>query len=83
MLSFEADSLSASAGCNGLSGAYAVAGNTLTAGPLAATRMYCAGRMEQEAALGTLLQDGAAIDMDGDRLALSGAGHSLQAVRQP
>jgi len=83
MLSFTADSLSASAGCNGLSGTYAVAGSTLTSGPLAATRMYCDGRMEHETALGTLLQEGATIVLDGDRLALNGAGHRLQAVRQP
>ena len=83
MLSFEADSLSASAGCNGLSGSYALSGSTLTSGPLAATRMYCDGRMEHETALGTLLQEGATVVLDGDRLALSGAGHRLQAVRQP
>jgi heat shock protein HslJ len=39
MLAFTANSLSASAGCNRLGGAYSVVGGKLTAGPLAATRM--------------------------------------------
>lgn len=48
---FEDDRVSGSAGCNQYSGGYAVNGSSLTFGPLAATKMWCAdpeGSMEQE-----------------------------------
>ena len=80
-LAFAADSLSASAGCNRLAGDYTITGTSLAAGPLIATKMYCDGRMEHEAALGALLESGAMIAVDGDRLALTSAEHRLQAVR--
>ncbi len=83
MLAFADDNLSASAGCNRIGGTWSVTGSTLTTGPLMATEMYCEGRMEHEAALGTLLQGGAAIAVDGNRLALTGSGHRLEAVRKP
>ncbi|WP_106639368.1 META domain-containing protein [Allosphingosinicella vermicomposti] len=40
-LNFTADRMNGKAGCNNLSGRYGVAGSTLTAGPIAATKMAC------------------------------------------
>ena len=56
-LAFEADRLSGSAGCNRFSGGYSAADGTLTAGPLAATRMACPGAgMTQENAFFALMR---------------------------
>jgi heat shock protein HslJ/uncharacterized membrane protein len=50
-LQFEAERMSGRFGCNNLSGPYSASGSSLTAGPLAMTRMACANmRFENEAA---------------------------------
>ena len=55
-LTFEAERLSGSAGCNRFSGGYSVADRTLTAGSLMATRMACPGAgMTQESAFFALM----------------------------
>ena len=53
----DGDRLSASVGCNTLSGSVFVNGDTLTLdGPLISTKMYCEGLADAEAALATVLQ---------------------------
>lgn len=42
------NSVNASSGCNKLFGNYTLSGNSLSFGPLGATKMYCEGRMEME-----------------------------------
>jgi heat shock protein HslJ len=55
-LTFDGERLSGSAGCNRIMGGYASDGKTLTAGPLAATRMACHGPgMMQEQAFFALM----------------------------
>ncbi len=55
-LAFDGTRLSGSAGCNRFSGRYTAAGRTLTAGPLVATEMACAGAgMTQEQAFFKLM----------------------------
>lgn len=56
-LTFEADRLSGSAGCNRFSGRYTRDGRTLTAGPLMATEMACPGAgMAQEGAFFAMMR---------------------------
>jgi len=76
-LSFQGDRLGASAGCNSMSGSYAIDGGRLVARQLATTEMGCeAPLMEQDQWLGSLL-DGATITLDGDTLSLAKDGVRL------
>lgn len=74
-LSFEADRLSGSAGCNRFSGDYSVTGRRLTAGPLMATEMACPGAgMAQENAFFELMRDPVRLSFPSDgTLKISGA----------
>jgi heat shock protein HslJ len=73
-LGFEGGAISASAGCNSMSGTYAVDGGTLVARSLATTEMGCdPALMAQDAWLADLLT-GATIGLDGDTLMLTKAG---------
>jgi heat shock protein HslJ len=71
---FTADGkLSGSAGCNRYQGSYQMAGDSLTIGPVASTKMACpdpAGVMEQEAAFLVILENTAAYQIKGDTLVL-------------
>jgi heat shock protein HslJ len=73
--------LNANAGCNGLSGAWREEGGRLIAGPLIATRKFCEGMMEQEAAVSALLSGSPAISQQGDTLTLTSSDHSAELTR--
>jgi heat shock protein HslJ len=82
-LQFGAGRLSGQAGCNRFSGAYAMAGDRLTPGPVIATRMACPGpRMEHERrALQVLSGPVEARHPDGDTLVLTGNGGTIRLRR--
>jgi heat shock protein HslJ len=74
--------LNANVGCNGLSGPWHVEGGRLLLhGPLVATRMFCEGKMEQEAAVGELLSASPTLTILGDTLTLTSTGHTAVLTR--
>lgn len=75
-LTFDGERLSGSAGCNRIMGSYASDGKTLTAGPLAATRMACHGpAMTQEQAVLALLTKPVSLRFTADgQMVLTGEG---------
>jgi heat shock protein HslJ len=76
-LSFEDGRVAAQAGCNSMSGSYAVDGGRLAVGALAMTEMGCdPALMDQDAWLGEFL-DGATIALAGDTLTLARDGVTL------
>jgi heat shock protein HslJ len=76
-LSFRDGQVSASAGCNSMSGAYLIDGGRLIARALATTEMGCEQpRMEQDRWLAGLL-DGSALALDGETLTLAREGVRL------
>jgi heat shock protein HslJ len=83
-LAFAGNQLSASAGCNTISGGWRVQGKRLAARQLAATEMYCAAPlvMDQEAALATLLSSLPRFDVAGDTMRLRSGGHSAELRKQ-
>ena len=82
-LQFGSDRVSGQAGCNRFSGGYAVEGEMLAPGAIAATRMACPGaRMEHEGRV--LRMVGGPVRMsfpDGDTLLLSGNGVTVRLRR--
>jgi heat shock protein HslJ len=81
-LSFQADRLSANAGCNRMAGDWRSKGGQLIAGPLMATKMFCEGRMEQERAVSELLEARPELTVSGDRMTLASSGHSAELQRK-
>jgi heat shock protein HslJ len=86
---FEEDgTMSGSAGCNTYSAPFEVAGETMTVGMAASTRMFCEvpdGIMEQEAQYLAALQNAATYKIAADRLEIrdrEGAGVAYYAVSQ-
>lgn len=79
---FEGDRLSARFGCNSMSGSYRVQGQTLTAGPIAATRMACPDMSFEDEAGRVLSQPVALHWSAGDRLTLSNAAGTVVLRRQ-
>lgn len=85
-LRFAANNVSGSAGCNRFSGSFSLAGNKLTTGPLAATKMACKGAAgKQEAALFALLAASVQISYAADgSMTLSGTkGQTARLVLHP
>jgi heat shock protein HslJ len=78
-LAFGSDGkVSGNMGCNGFSGDYTQADNTLTFGPIMRTLMACEGqRMEQEDAAMQVLMDTATFTLDGDTLTIFSADGSM------
>lgn len=71
-LSFDGDRLSANAGCNTMSGGFAVTDGALVLdGPMAATQMFCDGLMDQETWFSDFLAASPLITQDGDRITLA------------
>lgn len=71
-----AERLNANVGCNGLSGPWRLEGGRLVLrGPLVSTRMFCEGRMEQEAAVGELLSGNPTLTLEGNTLTLTSGDH--------
>ncbi len=76
-LSFDDGRIGANAGCNSMSGSYAVDGGRLVVGALATTEMGCdPPLMDQDAWLAGFL-DGALVTLAGDMLTLAGDGVTL------
>jgi heat shock protein HslJ len=78
----EDGSLSGTAGCNNYTTSYQVEGDSISIGPAATTRKFCAepeGTMEQETLYLAALEQAATYRIDGDRLELRDAGGALQA----
>ena len=81
-LSFTADTLGASAGCNRMGGNYHVKDDRLIAGPLNQTEMFCDGPVwGQEQALSALLVAAPEIRLAGSRLTLISSGHRAEFAR--
>jgi heat shock protein HslJ len=71
---FDGNRISAKFGCNGMSGSYSEAGNVLTVGPMAATRMFCPDpAMSFENQGGVILSQPVTVTSSGDRITLSNA----------
>lgn len=67
--------LTGSGGCNRFTGSYAIEGETLTIGPVAATRMLCPEpAMSAEAALFRVLSEARSFVRDGAELNIAGEG---------
>lgn len=83
-LAFSDRNLSASAGCNSMSGSWRTEGQRLLAGRLAQTEMWCENPqlMEQEQALATLLAAAPRYTLSSDRLELQSGGHSAVLQRR-
>lgn len=83
MLHFTADRLSGLAGCNRFSGGYTQSGETLTIGPVAATRMFCPdpGMDHERRALQLLSGPVRTSYDDGDTLILTGNGGTMRLQR--
>lgn len=84
VLEFTADRISGRAGCNRFSGIYSRAGDTLTPGALATTRMACPSpHMEHEGRALQVLSGPVRISQasDGDALILTGNGGSIRIYR--
>jgi heat shock protein HslJ len=81
-LSLEDEQLSATVGCNGMGGPWRIEQNRLIAGPLAGTRMHCAGPLwDQEQALASLLVAAPTIAYDEGALVLRSNRHSARLTR--
>ena len=79
---FEGDRVSAKFGCNGMSGTYSENGNSLTIGPMAATRMFCPDpAMSFENQGGTILSGPVSVTSNGDRMTLSNANGRIELRR--
>ena len=71
-LSFTADSVSANAGCNTMSGGYTIENDVLIAGPFASTMMACdQALMDQDTAIAAMLEAKPTVALTGDQLVLS------------
>ena len=81
-ITIQADSLSASAGCNGMGSDLTVTPVRLMVGPIISTQMFCDGVMEQERAVGRLLGASPQYKVSGDTLTLTAPGHSAKLVRK-
>jgi heat shock protein HslJ len=84
-IEFEADRLGANAGCNTLSGGYAITDDTLDVGVMASTRMACSDDLAaQDMWLSDFLTSSPSVVLDGDTLTLSGGDTTITLVaRQP
>lgn len=81
-ITIQADSLSASAGCNGMGSNLAITPDRLMVGPVISTQMYCDGVMEQEHAVAKLLGASPSYKVSGDTLTLTSSDHSAKLVRK-
>ena len=81
-LTINAKSLSANAGCNGMSGDLVITPNRLKTGPIISTMMFCDGVMAQEKAVSALLGASPLYKVEGDTLTLTAPGHSAKLARK-
>jgi len=80
-LEFGPDRISATVGCNGLGGDYAIENGRVQAGPFMSTMMFCEGLMEQERAVAKLLESKPTITFSAGKLVLEGGGHRAEFTR--
>lgn len=86
-MQFQAERISATAGCNGLGGTWRIRQGKLVGGPFVSTMMYCQSingddnLMAQERALSALLSATPSIDLTRGKLTLRSLGHSAELVR--
>lgn len=77
-LTFDGDTLSASAGCNTIFGGYELDDGTLTAGPLAQSQMLCEEDLQrQDEWVAELLENGPTVTLVEDVLTVSSATTSV------
>lgn len=78
-LNFANEELTGKAGCNGFSGPFILGGDTLTPGPIVATRMACPPpRMEHERKMLAALGEPVTVRFEsGERLVLAGSGATV------
>ena len=82
-LTFEGGNVSASAGCNTMSGPYEIDDGTLEVGDMAATLIGCPDDLQfQDNTLQDLLTGGPGVTLDGEVLTVSGQGMTLTAREQ-
>jgi len=80
-MNFEAARISAKFGCNGLGANYSQAGDTITAGPVMATRMACPDMSFETQGSAILSQPMRMAWSGGDRVTLSNSGGSIELMR--
>jgi heat shock protein HslJ len=80
-VTFNPDRLSATAGCNGLGGSWEAKDGQLITGPFVSTMMFCDGLMEQERALSQTFGAKPLYVVSGDKLTLTGGGHTVELRR--
>ncbi len=81
ILTIDAKRISANVGCNGLGGDLKIKRDRLITGPIIGTMMYCDGVMVQERQVGELLRQTPRYSVNGDKLTLTGTGHSAALTR--
>jgi heat shock protein HslJ len=82
-LTFEDGNVSASAGCNTMSGPYEIDDGTLEVGDMASTLIGCPDDLQrQDETLQDLLTGGPGMTLDGEVLTISGQGMTLTAREQ-
>ncbi len=69
-LSFTADGLNGSTGCNSFFGGYTLEGTELAVGMLGSTEMFCESLMDQEATILQMLQAAESITVDAETLTI-------------
>ncbi len=69
-LSFTANGISGSTGCNSFFGDYTLEGTDLSVGMLGSTEMFCEGLMDQEATIMQMLQEAQSISADAEGLTI-------------
>jgi heat shock protein HslJ len=83
IMTFEAGNVGISGGCNTMSGAYALEGDTLTAGPFAMTQMACEqALMDQDTWVAGFMEAGATVAVDGSTLTLTGSDATITLTDQ-
>lgn len=80
-LTIEQGRIGANLGCNGMGSDLTIAAGRLMTNGVISTKMYCDGIMEQETAVGALLQASPNFSIDGNRLVLTSPGHRAELTR--
>ena len=78
---FTRDRISATVGCNGQGGTWAIEQGKLVGGPFMSTMMYCEGLMEQERTLADVLGAKPTVDVTRGTLTLRSKDHMIEARR--
>lgn len=81
-ISISGAEVSGTGGCNRFSGSAVVSGNTIKFGPLRATKMFCAGKMDTETVFLSALDATRAFAVSGDELVFTDETGSPVAIFQ-